>query len=174
MRLESTEIINRPVEEVYKLVRDDLAKLVPYMPNVEKIDVKKRSEKNGKVEIINHWYAKAEIPSLIKKFINPDLLSWKDYATWDDERYCVDFKLESTLGKDLYDCTGTNTFKAKGKGKTELKISCEIYIHADRVPGVPRILASKVLPAVEGLIEKILAPNLTSLGKGLNNYFDAN
>lgn len=171
MHLSNKEVIDRPLEEVYKLVRDDLSKLVPHMPNVGRIEVKSRQENGDKIEVVNHWYAKAEMPSLLKKFINPDIFSWKDVATWDNQAHKVDYRLESFLANDLFDAKGTNSFRAVSDKQTELTISCEITIYPEKVPGVPKLLARQVTPAIEGLIEKILGPNMTALGKGLNQYF---
>jgi hypothetical protein len=174
MYLESKEIIDRPLDQVYKLVRDELPKLVPYMPNIERIEVKKHAPMgDGKIEVINHWYAVAEIPALAKKFISPEIFSWKDMAKWNDQEHAVEYVMESFLANDLFEAKGKNFFTAVGD-KTELKVTCNIKIYADRVPGVPRLLAGKVLPLVEGLIERMLKPNLASLGKGLNQYFKDN
>lgn len=171
MRLEAKEIINRPIEEVFPMVRDNLTELVPYMSNVKKIDVISKSEEDGKTHITNHWHAIAEMPSLLKKFINPDILSWKDIAVWDNDLYKVDYTLQSVLANDLFDANGTNSFVSINANQTELILSCEVEIYADKIPGVPRLLAKKVTPVVEGLIKTILTPNLTALGKGLNQYF---
>ena len=55
MNLKIQESVNRPINDVYELVRDNLDKLVPYLPNVEKIDVKKHAPTgDNKVEVINH------------------------------------------------------------------------------------------------------------------------
>lgn len=174
MHLSNKEIIGRPLEQVYQLVRDDLAKLVPYMPNVNRIEVVSKKENGDVLELVNHWFAKADMPSLLKKFINPDIFSWKDTAIWRNNDHCVDYKLESFLANDLFDAHGTNTFKAIGEGKTELVVSCHITIYPEKVPGVPRLIAKQVTPAIEALLEKILAPNMTALGKGLNDYFGTN
>lgn len=174
MHLSNKEIINRPLEEVYRLVRDDLSKLVPYMPNINKIEIKAKKEEGDVLELTNHWFAKAEMPSLLKKFINPDIFSWKDTAIWRNKDFCVDYKLESFLANDLFDAHGTNTFKAVGPDKTELMVSCHITIYPEKVPGVPKLFAKQVTPMIESLLEKILAPNMTALGKGLNQYFGKN
>ena len=57
--------------------------------------------------------------------------------------------------------------------KTELKIYCEVIIHPDKVPGVPRFLMKRIMPIVEKMIKEMLQPNLTSLGRGLTSYFKA-
>lgn len=173
MILESTEIIDRPIDEVYTLVKDDLEKLVPYLPNVSKIEVKDKNANGSKTHIINHWYAIADMPSLLQKFLKPEIFSWKDIANWDDEGKKVDYTLQSFLANDLFDANGTNTFSAIGENQTKLHLRCEVKIYPDKVPGIPRLLAKKVTPMIEGLIEKILTPNLTSLGKGINKYFES-
>ena len=171
MLLEASEIINRPLIEVFPLVRDNLKELVPYMANVSRIDMINKEEADGKTFITNHWYAIAEMPGLLQKFINPDILSWKDIAVWDNQNFKVDYTLESFLANDLFDAKGTNSFTAINENQTKLTLHCEVKIYADKVPGVPKLLAKKVTPLAEGLIKKILTPNLTALGKGLNQYF---
>lgn len=174
MHLESTEIINRPLEDVYTLVRDDLEKLVPYLPNVERIEVKKHAPNNSNhTEVINHWYGKADIPGMLKKFLVPEIFSWKDVANWDNENYNVNYQLQSFLANDLFDARGKNYFSDLGDGRTEIKITCDVTIYPEKVPGVPRLLAKKVTPMIENLIEKLLAPNLTSLGEGLKKYYSS-
>ena len=174
MKLESQDIIPRPREEVYNVLKNDLEKLVPYMPNVKKIEMVNRVEKGeGLTAIINHWYANAEIPTIAKKFIKEDLMSWKDKAVWNDKEFLVEYELESFWGNDIYDATGKNIISELGPNKTQLTLTCDLVIHPNKVPGVPKFLVKKVLPAIEGLIQKILQPNLTSLGKGLNEYFKA-
>ncbi|MFN8370794.1 MAG: SRPBCC family protein [Bacteriovoracaceae bacterium] len=174
MKLESKDIINAPLDVVFKLVRDDLEKIVPYLLNIKKIEMKERTEKNDELHLINHWYAKAEIPAVAQKFVKPELFSWKDTAIWKNKEYKVDYKLESFWANDLYSAKGTNSFKAINDKQTELTVSCEVEIYPDKVPGVPKFLMKQVLPAIEGLLTKALAPNLTALAKGLNEYFKKN
>ena len=71
----------------------------------------------------------------------------------------------------LFDVKGINSFSSISEDKTELKISCEVLIYPEKVPGIPRLLAKKVTPMIEKMIKKLLAPNLTSLGKGINQYY---
>ena len=172
MRLESTEIIEHPADEVFRLVRDDIDKLVPFLPNVERIEVVRREElEDGRVRIMNHWHAKADVPKLAKKFLKPEMFSWKDDALWKADEYCVEYTLETFWLSGLYDCSGTNYFLPVDERRTEIKVICDLKIHPEKIPGIPRFLAAKVLPAVEALIRKLLAPNLTSMASGIKGYF---
>ncbi|MBF0298214.1 MAG: SRPBCC family protein [Oligoflexia bacterium] len=176
MFLESKEIIDRPLEEVYQLVRDNLPSIVPYLPNIEKVEVLKfeHSGDGNLTNILNQWHAKIEVPDVAMKFINKNLFSWKDSAIWKNDKHLVEYKLESCWTKDLFDAKGTNHFTAISDNKTELKISCEVILHPDKVPGVPTFLVKKVLPIIETTVEKVLGPNLMSLGRGIQAYYKNN
>ncbi len=170
MKLEHTDIIDAPTKEIYCLVRDQLPEIAQYLPSVREIKTVERQKLTDNThKVINHWFAKAELPSLVSKFISEDFLSWKDIATWSDDKMCVHYKLESFVANDLFTATGANFFKDVN-GKTELTITCDVTIHPDKIPGVPRIMVRTVLPTIEKVLEKMLGPNLTSLGKGLRSY----
>lgn len=172
MHLESKHIIEQPAEVVYPLMRDDIARIVPYLPNVRRIDTLTHERTSDtRVEVVNHWFAIAEVPGPLKRVVAPELFSWKDFATWKDDERSVEYRLESMLARDLYDARGTNYFTPVGDGRTELRVTCDIEIHAHRIPGVPKLLLGKVMPIFEQLMTQLLAPNLRSVGRGLSKYF---
>lgn len=169
MQLQHTDIIDAPVDQVYKLVRDKLPEIAEYLPNIRKIETIERSD-DGK--IVNHWYAKAELPAMVKSFVSDELLAWKDIAQWDDAKNTVDYKLESFFANDLFVARGHNTFVAKNDNQTELTLSCEVEFDASKIPGVPTFMSRKVMPSVEKILTTMLEPNLTSLGEGIRGYLE--
>lgn len=174
MELESKTLVKAPLQKVYDLVKDQLPDIVPYLPNVDKIEVMEKSIEDSRTHLVNKWYAKADVPGIVKSFIKPDFFCWKDVANWDDDKHNVVYELESYLANDLFDAKGINSFKAVGENETEFTVTCKVTIYPEKLPGVPRLLAKKVAPAIETLIEKLLAPNLSSLGDGLNKYLEEN
>jgi hypothetical protein len=170
VELSSKTIIAAPLNVVYDLVKNDLAKIVPYLPNVERIEVLEKAQEGNKTNIVNKWFAKADMPSAVKRFVKPEIFSWKDTAVWDDEATEVKYSLESFLANDLFDAHGHNTFRAIGENETEFTVNCSVKIYPEKVPGVPRLLARTVSPVIETLVEKLLGPNLSSLGTGINDY----
>ena len=172
MYAETKDVVNQPADIVYPLVRDEMKKLVPYMPNVQKIETLKYERiSDTRVEVVNHWHGKADIPSVAKPFVKPEMFQWKDYATWKDDEFCVDYRIESFIANNLFDLRGTNYFNPLGADKTELKITFNLDIYPERFPGVPKFLAKRAKGPLEEMIQKMLTPNLTSLVKGLNEYF---
>lgn len=175
MLLEVEGTIEQPADVVYPLVRDEMEKIVPYMPDIVRIEVLERTQRDdGRVSIVNQWFSRpSNIPTLIQKFVKPEFFSWKDYAVWNDDTHSVDYELESPVANDLYDAKGTNSFgpHPTEEGHTLIQIRCDITIYPERMPGVPRFLAKKVQPTVEGMIRRTLEPNLSSLIQGLTGYF---
>ncbi len=172
MNLSSSDTINAPVDQVYRLIRDEMPKVAEFIPDISRI--KKISEDKipgtNKTKIINHWFSSIELPSLLKAFITEDLLSWKDVATWDDEAKRVDFFLEPFIASTLFTASGNNVFTAKGENSTLMTVTFDVELYPENIPGLPRFIAAKAKPAVESLLKKILYPNMTNLAKGLNEY----
>lgn len=175
MQLDHTDIIPAPLSVVYSLVKDKLPDIVPYLPSVKRIDkLEEQKLKDNCTRIVNQWYAKVEVPSMVKKFLSEDLFSWKDIALWQDSDTSVSYELESSVGKNLFTARGKNHFKAAKNDTTELRLSCQIEIHAENIPGIPKLMARGIVPTVEKIIEKMLQPNMTSLGEGIRAYLAAN
>ncbi len=171
MQLHHRDIIDAPVDVVYDLVKNNLSEICSYLGNIdsiEKISLQQIDAEHTK--IVNHWQAKVDLPLLIKKFLSKELISWKDTAIWNNPKQEVHYELTSFVAKDLFIAKGHNTFKALNEGQTELTLTCTVTINAHKVPGIPKLLAAKLLPAIEGIIEKMLQPNIANLGKGIRNY----
>lgn len=172
MKFKHSDIIERPLNDVYFLVKDNIQKIVPFLPNVEKIEtVSQEQISASQTKRVNKWYAHAEIPAVAKKFVSKELLSWTDYALWDDRNFCVNYDLKSNWAQDLYTAKGLNSFRSIDANKTEFTVECDVIIYPDKIPGVPKFLVQKVLPHIEKLIEKIIAPNMSSLGHGIKDFY---
>lgn len=171
MLIKQTEFIPVDRKKAYELVKNNLEAIAHYLPSVERVElVEKKQDDKGHEMLTNHWFAKASLPFFLKSFISKDLLSWKDTACWIDGELRVVYELESFYGNDLFEAKGENRFLEEGPGKTKLELQCEVKINAEKIPGVPGSVAKKVVPAIEKIVEKMLQPNLSSLGKALNSY----
>lgn len=171
MLIKQTEIIQANQEKAYFLVKNELENIVNYFPSVDRIkQVEKDTSSSDFDLIVNHWYAKVNIPFFLRSFLSKDLFSWKDKAHWVDEKYKVTYDLESFYGNDLFEAKGQNQFTDLGSSKTKLDLMCDIKINAQKIPGIPSSIAKKVVPTIEKIIKKMLQPNLAGLGQALNSY----
>ncbi len=177
MKLEADARIAFPREVVYRAYRDSLPEMIPYLPNVKQITVKEREDSlggvEGKTRLLNLWEGKADdIPKLAQGVIKPDMIGWLDYATWNQNNWSCDWRIETRVFTENVRCSGHNEYIEDGEN-TILKIRGELEINLKGIPGVPRLLAGKVTPHVEKFIVNLLTPNLVSVADGLEAYLKA-
>ena len=174
MRFECVDDVGHGAEEVFLLLRDAQPSLVPYLNDVEEIVVTERREEAGVVHITNLWKGSAnKAPALVQKFLSPDLLSWRDHATWHDgeERY-ASWRLDPKVGGRLFECSGKTTISAAGPGKCRIKIQGDLRVYPERLPGVPRLLAGKLRGKIEAFVIEMLVPNMQTMARGVQAYLD--
>ncbi|MBZ0253625.1 MAG: hypothetical protein K8I02_09830, partial [Candidatus Methylomirabilis sp.] len=159
-----------PREVVYRTLRDKLPEVAAFLPDVERIDVKEHAVEGPRVRFVNEWHASAEIPKVAQAFIKPDMLSWTDYALWDETDWSTEWRLETRFFKDKVKVGGRNFYKEEG-GRTCVCVRGDLKIEAS-VPGVPKLLQGKVAGEIERFVVRLITPNLTSLTKGLRKYLE--
>ncbi len=164
----------RPI--VFAAYRDKLVEMLPYLPNVRSIEVRKREDllvNGGKVtKLLNFWKGGGDIPAAARAFVSEGMLSWLDTATWNEEAFTCDWKIEPQAFTEAITCIGKNKFFEDGN-KTRLEIRGEISIDGKKLKGVPGFLSGKVAKAVEELLVGKIKPNLVSTADGLTKYLEA-
>jgi hypothetical protein len=159
----------RPV--VFAAYRDELDKLTDYLPNVRRIEFRSRTEHPPVVELVNIWHGGGEIPPAARAFLSEQMLSWTDYARWDEAAWTCAWRIETHAFSEAVRCQGKNTFVEEG-GKTRLEIRGNLTIDSSRARGVPRLLVSTVNRTVEELLGSRIRPNLLDVSAGLTKYLE--
>lgn len=159
-------------ERVYQTFRDRLAELLPYLPDVEDIQVQDREEVDGNtLKVVNLWKAKAEeIPRLAQAFVKPEMLRWTDHATWHDQSWSCDWDMEVGFLKEAITCRGTTRYEEVEPGKTVVTIQGELKVDARKIPGVPRLGAGKIGDVIESFVVRLISPNLTNANRGVERF----
>ncbi len=172
MELRADAKIPFPRPVVFAAYRDKLVDLLPYLPNVRKIEVKKRDEDGKVVKLLNFWQGGGDIPAAARAFVSEAMLSWLDYATWNEEDWTCDWRIEPGAMTEAITCKGKNRFLEVG-GETQLEIRGELAIDPKKLKGVPGFLSGKVASAVEELLVSKIKPNLVGTADGLTKYLKA-
>ena len=162
-----------PKPVVFAAYRDDMLKLVPYLPNVRAIEVKSRKDEPPVTDLVNIWHGGGEIPAAARAFLSEAMLSWTDHAHWDESKWTCDWRIETHSFTEAVTCRGSNTFVEDDSGTT-LRIRGVISIDASKVKGVPGFLAGKVSKALEEFLGNKIRPNLIEVSDGLTKYLKAN
>lgn len=178
MRFENVDAVGHPIERVFHLLRDDMTSLIPYLNDVDSIVVEKcETRDDGTMEIVNVWRGSdAKVPSMVKKFLKPDTISWTDYAIWTDDENDrprrANWRLEPRIGASLFTCTGTTSVIPDGEHGCKIKIEGDLQVYPERLPGVPKLIAGRVRGKIEAFVVSLLIPNMQTMARGVQNYFD--
>lgn len=171
MRIFVEDVIAYPQDAVYDTQRNRMAELAQFLPNIDEISVLEREEREGGVRIVNLWKAAAsDVPRVIRPFVKPNMLQWHDYAEWEDEGFYCTWRLETGFFTEQVDVRGKTSFVKVGADKCKCIVDGELTVDHKNLPGVPRLVAKKVVGEVERFVVKLLTPNMTSVNRGIERY----
>ena len=170
MELRTEATIDQPRDVVFRVYRDILPDLIPWLPNVRGIDVKSRSEKGDVVELVNVWHGGGDVPAAVRAILSDSVLSWTDYAEWNETNHTCKWRSESHSFKEAVDSRGVNSFVELGPNKMAIRIDGRIDVDAAKIPGVPRLVAGKVGKLIEGFLIKQVQDNLQEVARGVGRY----
>ncbi len=171
MELSADARIPFPRAQVFAAYRDDIAKLLPYLPNVRSIDVKSRKDDGPIAHLVNEWQGGGDIPTALRAVIGDSMLGWTDYATWNADTLRCEWRTETRAFGDALRCAGHDLFVEDGPG-TLLQIRGTLEVDAKKIRGVPGFLAGKVGRAVEEFLGTKIQANLVETAKGLTQYLE--
>jgi hypothetical protein len=165
--------VNHPRPVVYAAMRDQMQNLAPYLPNVERIDVRERNEPSpGVVDLLNFWKAAAtEIPAVARPFVDPSKLSWLDRAHWTDADQTCKWSLEMSFMPDRVKCSGSTTYHEDGPNRTSIRLRGKLEL--DLKGMLPGLIARSATPSIEQFVVKMIQPNLEKTVEALAKYLDA-
>lgn len=172
MRLEASVEIPHERERVFRVYRDRLPDLVPFLPNVRAIEVLSRKESGERVELLNHWKGGGEIPSVVRPFVSEKLLEWDDYATWDRAAFTTEWRTVVPAFVDAVKATGQNRFEQLDRRRMRFIVEGNIDVDPTKIPGVPRLLGKAVKVAVETFLVAAIRPNTLAVSKGVERYLN--
>jgi hypothetical protein len=173
VRIHADAVLPYERSEVFRAYRDELAQFTNYLPDVRAIEVVSRVESGTITELHNVWHGGGEIPLPLVRWVGEDRLSWDDFARWDPERWCVDWKIRTHLFSEGIECTGQNRFLDLGHGRTRLEVEGSISIDIHRIQAVPSFLAGSIAKTLERFIVRQVAHNVTSISDVLEQHLGA-
>lgn len=169
MKFTVSDPVQLSAEATFKLLRDEMTALVPFMPDTDSIEVIKREELGDEVHLVNRWRASNKAaPAALQKIITPELLSWLDHATWRTSTLEGSWRLEA-MGGELYSCKGVTSVAPRGDQAT-LSITIDLEVYPERLPGVPSFVAKALRSQIEKFLGDLLSQNMRQLAQSINQY----
>jgi hypothetical protein len=167
LRADARLAFPRPL--VYATYRDRLVDLVPYLPNVRRIETKSRTQEPGVIRMVNVWHGGGEIPAAARAVLSEAMLSWTDHAQWNESDWTCAWRIETHAFTDAVNCKGTNRFIESADG-TVLEIRGVLEIDARKIKGVPGFMAGSVGRTVESFLLSKIQPNLVQVSDGIRQF----
>jgi hypothetical protein len=172
VNLSADAVLPFPRQVVFATYRDHLLDLLPYLPNVRKIELGESTSWGPVMEKVNVWHGGGEIPAVARAVLSESMLSWTDRARWDEEAFVCEWRVETHAFTEAVRCEGRHTFIEDG-GSTRLETRGTLAIDASKIRAVPRLLASRVGHVIEEFLAAKIQPNLVEVTKGLGRYLAA-
>ena len=170
MELRTEATIDHPRDRVFRVYRDELVDLVPYLPNVRAIDVKDRKVEGDLVHMVNVWHGGGDVPAAVRAILSESVLTWTDHAEWNERDHTCKWRTEAHSFREAVDSRGLNSFVELGAGRMAIRIDGHIQVDAAKIPGVPRLVAARVGKLIEGFLVKQVQDNLQEVARGVDRY----
>jgi hypothetical protein len=156
--------------EVFAAYRDQMARVLEFLPNVRAVDVTRRQEEGAIVYQSSEWHGGGEVPAAVRGIVSQSMLAWTDHAKWDAAGFLCDWRADSRSFPDGVRCRGRTSFLEEPDGHTLLELHCAVEVDARRLPGVPGFLAGSVGRSVEEFLAARIRANLAETTKWFDKY----
>jgi hypothetical protein len=161
--------LSHSVEKVFDAYRDRLPELVPFLAEIEKIEVLDRKEEGGKTYITNRWHAKSStVPAVARPFMPDKALYWIDHAIWDPKARTCEWRYEISVLPGAVQCGGVNYFHEKAGGGSRFEITGKLELDLAKLH-VPFFLRGAG-PKIEQWLVGRIRPNLEAVGGAVEKW----
>jgi len=170
MDFQFDEVIGFSAERVYSALRDRTPELVPYLPEVDRIETVERvTQEDGRLRLTNVWQGnKKSAPFAARPFLTKQMMQWRDVATWDEAERRLHWKFETMHFESLFQCEGTNYFESVDDGSCKLRVTGTLETYPERVPGVSNTMGRRLAPKADRWLINMLMPNISRLPGAIN------
>lgn len=173
MEIRSDGVVHHPRPLVFRTLRDRLGDVVPFMPNVTRVDALERVEEGpGRIRLVNVWHGDGSIPVVARRFLKPEMLRWTDRALWDEAAWTCDWDQETAFFTDRILCSGQNRYIEAEPEVTRIEVRGMLEVRLQGLPGLPGPLARRAASAVERFIVALVTPNLDKTAAAAECFLD--
>jgi hypothetical protein len=158
-------------ELVFTVFRDQLDRVAAHLPNIRSITITSRQDRgNGVVDNSIEWHAGADVPAPLRFVLGESMMSWTDYASWDERTLSCTWRTETHAFVGAVRCGALDRFLEEGPGKTLLSIRGALEVDGGKIRGVPSVLAGSVGRRLETFLVAKIQGELVKTAAALAQY----
>lgn len=171
-RLKVSEEIPFPQEEVFRTYRDEPEALAESLPRVKTIEPRRReSLDDGVVQTVTRWKPlDPDIPTLIRQYVDPDVLGWTILATWYEDDWICEWEVRTGFMEEAVRFSGSYSFEPIGDDSTQVSIEGIVSVDATKIPGVPGLVSGKLGDVAESFLVRLLEPTFRDVLSALKDH----
>lgn len=159
-------------QQAWQSLHDDLCLLSAGLPNVHEIrERQRRAAAVGPAAIDYIWSIERQVvPAAARPFLRSLLDEVCADTLWHPGERRVEFLFYSEQMNSLFSCRGHFLLTAAPLDSdvgTQMTISANLDVAPDQLPGVPKLLARSIMPAVERSVRDVIGPSLEALPEAL-------
>jgi hypothetical protein len=142
---------------------------------VESIELRRRDTLGENiVQTVTRWKPlDPDVPDIIKKYVDPDILGWSIITTWYEDEWFCEWEVRTGFIEDAVRYSGSNSFESTGKQSTLVTINGNVTVEATRIPGVPGLVSSQLSQGAETFLVRLLRPTFEDILGALENHFNS-
>ncbi len=172
MRFDVVEDTRHPREVVFSAHKDRLLEIVPFLEDVEKIELRGRaSHADGREEQTHLWYGSPSVvPALVRPMVPPHLLQWLQKTVWSRKTWTAEWTIDVPGLGGTVEASGRNVYVEAG-GKCRIEVSGDFAFRPEKVKELAAVPAS-VVPMVEKIVVGLIVPLVQRTGVAVSRFLD--
>lgn len=176
MNFKTISIIKFPVELSWITMMNKLPEIAKDVTDLESItEVERKQLDEDSVKIINIWIAKPNLPALVVKYINRNMLTWTDTANWNESKKCIDWEIRSHHFYEEMHCKGSTSFEPAMGGKgCRITFSGSLEWKGKVLSLGLGILDNTISKAVESVLTQMIPSNFRKITEVMGRYMEKN
>jgi hypothetical protein len=174
MNFKTISIIKFPVETAWVTMMNQLPDIAKDVDDLESITEIERTPMPGETtRIINVWKSKPKLPSMVIKYISPDMLAWTDTAIWHEQEKTIRWEIRSHHFHEQMHCKGSTVFETAMGGKgCRLTFSGSLEWKGKVLSIGLGIFDGTIAKAVEGVLTQMIPSNFRKITEVMSKYLE--
>lgn len=175
MEFKTISMIKHPVDLVWETFRDRFEEVGEKVDDLEYIAFREKNvNETGQLTTVYEWKANPKLPALVKSYIQPNMLTWTDTATWNANEKVCHWQIYSHYFKDKMDCVGSTTF-SPAMGGRGCRMTFQGNIHWDGgLPALVGIMDGPITRAMESVISKMVPKSFHKVSNAVGELIKTN
>lgn len=173
MNFKTVAIIKQAVPVVWETMQNHLADIASTVPDIDTVTpVSSQRNEDGNLLVVNTWKAKPPLPEFLAKFVQPDMLTWTDSATWEERKQQCRWEIKSHYFKEKMTCIGLTSFEpAIGGRACRLTFEGNLSWQSDALP--IKMAGALVSQGIESFMAGMIPANFRKLAEAVERYIQA-